>query len=424
MTNLSISEDCNLAHATLTEYPVEKLSLEEQFLLFAVRKGIRGELLIEEDLLGLSEALDWSLVVQIAFENRVASLLSFTLSGVSRSHLIPQRESGILKKFYLETAQKNMRIKHSLKRILEVLGSMGIDVIVLKGAALAYSVWPSMATRQMHDIDIVVPIERVREAIGAIMDLGYRRKGTYSIDWHLEHTKEFDSLLDPVNGVVVEVHYRFFTPNPMLKIDERPFWDNSELIDFDGVAARVLGSEELMVLLCLHVSVGHFLRDNMRSLLDILLLTETRRASLDPKKLRSYFEDPHVGPLIAFPVLVCARYLGVDFTKVFEHATDALSVHYSGLKLRILEKAAERFLLKIEAHGVREWAHVRLSKKVIYEPKVGLLGLLSCFFLSQPTISRHHGVQSSFGKFKNTVSRRIALLGSLIGMEARENNNT
>jgi len=390
------------------------LSSEGQFLLATIRRGIRGKRFNEWDLPPGFDKLDWSEVLRMAFENRVASLLSYALAPVFKTGRIPQQQLVVLKKFFLETTQKNLRIRHSLNRIISELADRGIEVIVLKGAALAYTIWPHMATRQMHDIDIVVPMERVRETLDVLLELGYQKTRDFPVEWHLKHTKELSALVEPKSGIEIEVHYRFFSPNSRLRIDETPFWLNASSKEFGEVFAKVLASEELFVYLCLHVSVGHFLKDNMRSLLDIKLLIEVSGESLDRSKVKAYLDDPHVGPLVAFPVLVCSRFLGVDFRHLIEDADSVLSLHYSGFKLKVLEKSAAQFLLKIKTESLSDWVLARLATGVIYEPKVGLIKLFSCFILEQKGITQFSERQSFFCAMKETIQRRSKLIWELI----------
>jgi len=294
---------------------------------------------------------------------------------------------------------------------------------VLKGAALAYTIWPHMATRQMHDIDIVVPMKHVRETLDTLLELGYQKTRDFPIEWHLKHTKEISALVEPKSGIEIEVHYRFFTPNPRLRIDETPFWLNASWQEFGEVSAKVLASEELFVYLCLHVSVGHFLEDNMRSLLDIKLLIEASETSLDRSKINGYLDDPYVGPLVAFPTLICSRFLGVDFNSSIEDADSLLSLHYSGFKLKVLEKSAARFLLKIKKESLFDWVLDRLATGIIYEPKISLIKLFSYFIFQQQGITQLKETQSTIDSVKETIQRRLGLVWRFFKPERRNRSN-
>ena len=390
------------------------LSAEDTFVLTTIKRGVQGNRFCEQDLSAEFDQLDWAEVLRVAFENRVASLLSYTLAPVFSSGRIPQKQLVILKKFFLETTQKNLRIRHNLNRILSELADRDIEVIVLKGAALASTIWPHMATRQMHDIDIVVPVEHVRETVNVLFELGYERTAEFSLEWHLKNTKEFSALREPNSGIEVEVHYRFFTPNPRLRIDETTFWLNAPSKGFGDVPAKVLASDELFVYLCLHVSVGHFLEDNMRSLLDIKLLIESSETSLDRLKIKAYLDDPYVGPLVAFPVLICSRFLGVDFESSIENASSVLSLHYSGFKLKVLEKSAAHFLLKSKTGSLSDWVLARLARGVIYEPKISLIRLFSYFIFEQKSITHLNEPESTSVTVKKAIQRRAKLFWGLM----------
>lgn len=52
-------------------------------------------------------------------------------------------------------------------------GSLPIQAIVLKGAALAATLYPSIALRPFTDLDILVPRDRLTEAVTALKSLGY-----------------------------------------------------------------------------------------------------------------------------------------------------------------------------------------------------------------------------------------------------------
>jgi hypothetical protein len=403
--------------AELMDAPRLEPSEEGRFLLAAIQRGVQGNRYDETSLPPDFGQLDWSEVLRLAFESRTASLLAYTLAPVFPSGRVPEPQRDILKKFFLETTQKNLRIRHSLNVIISRLAERGIEAIVLKGADLAFSIWPHMATRQMHDIDIVVPVDRVNEAMDVLLRLGYQTtRDELSIEWHLKHTKEISALVEPRSGIEVEIHYRFFTPNPRIKIDESPFWKHTNAKDFGGVSAKVLADDELLVLLCLHVSVGHFLQDNIRSLLDIKLLIEARGSELDHAKIDAYLKDPHVGPLLAFPIFICANYLDVDFRPTIDDAHSVLSRHYSGLQLAVLRKSAAHFLLKNDSESLFDRILTRLASVAIYDSSVSLVGLIIGFFEEQKEVIRHRSYEkvSRFTSMKNLIHRRIKFVWSLI----------
>ena len=373
------------------------LSAEDTFVLATIKKGVQGNRFCEQDLLAEFDQLDWAKVLRVAFENRVASLLSYTLAPVFSSGRIPQKQLVILKKFFLETTQRNLRIKQSLKEVLLAFEKFNIDVIVFKGATLAFSIWPNMATRQMQDIDLVVDKIRSIEAANLLTEMGYLFTGDRDYDWYLNHTNEFPDFVNPVSGISVELHHSFFTPHKCFNIDEDLFWERSSISKIDGISVKVLNPNQLLMFLCLHVSIGHFLQDNIRSLLDIALVTRGFNGAFDPELWGKMLLEPRLGPLLALPISISSKEFGADFRGFVKDPESALSLHYSGMSLKILEKAKAHFLLKIRAKNTYEKVLRRISMEIVYRPELGLFRNVICSFFPQPNYTLV-GVNSSFSK--------------------------
>lgn len=69
-----------------------------------------------------------------------------------------------LKKEYQWSLARNMILFDELGRVLEAFNEAGIDVIVLKGAALAQTIYPDIALRPMGDVDLLVKKEGLEKA--------------------------------------------------------------------------------------------------------------------------------------------------------------------------------------------------------------------------------------------------------------------
>ena len=62
-----------------------------------------------------------------------------------------------------------------LERVLECLARAGIEALVLKGAALAHSIYPSPALRPRADTDLLIGARHRESAHRVLTDLGYER---------------------------------------------------------------------------------------------------------------------------------------------------------------------------------------------------------------------------------------------------------
>jgi len=89
-----------------------------------------------------------------------------------------------LKQSYLRNSLRNTKIYYELTKIINNANDNNIPIIVLKGAALAGSLYPSIALRLMQDIDLFVKIEDIPKIDDLLIQLGWINK--YS-DMTIEH---------------------------------------------------------------------------------------------------------------------------------------------------------------------------------------------------------------------------------------------
>jgi len=71
-------------------------------------------------------------------------------------------------------AARNIRLYADLARALRALNQADVPVMVLKGAALAQTVYPRLSQRPMGDADLLVRPEDRDRARGALEAAGYR----------------------------------------------------------------------------------------------------------------------------------------------------------------------------------------------------------------------------------------------------------
>jgi len=65
-------------------------------------------------------------------------------------------------------------MERQLREIIEGFQEEGVRVLVLRGPALAFSLYPDPAMRPSCDLDLLVLPEQVVQARGILEDLGYK----------------------------------------------------------------------------------------------------------------------------------------------------------------------------------------------------------------------------------------------------------
>jgi hypothetical protein len=168
-----------------------------------------------------------------------------------------------------------------LGRVLRRCRAERLEVIVLKGPALAETVYPDPGLRPFSDLDLLVrPADRLRmDAV--LRDLGHRRVAD-------EHSWDFDIAFDGATvyeapaGVRVDLHWSLLT-EPRFACNRgelQAVWERSAPITVAGEPALGLGREDLVLHLATHLAVHHTLAGWLRHW-DLALVLERAGGDLD-----------------------------------------------------------------------------------------------------------------------------------------------
>lgn len=72
-----------------------------------------------------------------------------------------------------QTAVELLR-QQELQQVLQALAEAGLRPVLLKGTALAYTLYPAAALRERCDTDLFLPEDAIDRAVGVLAGLGYR----------------------------------------------------------------------------------------------------------------------------------------------------------------------------------------------------------------------------------------------------------
>jgi len=183
-----------------------------------------------------------------------------------------------LRRAYYAAAGDAELHQRELTHVLRQLNDQRIQVVVFKGAALAYGVYPDPACRTMGDIDLWMAGEDIERARQALREMGYEsfRKpdrppalmALFQGEIGLHHSDQGYGL--------VELHWGVF-PGEWLRrvaaIDVDAVRHRIVRTRLVGEAAHILAPEDAIVQSALHTVVNHQLSMSpLRALVDIALL--------------------------------------------------------------------------------------------------------------------------------------------------------
>lgn len=196
----------------------------------------------------------WGRALQVADWHR--------LSPVLFCHLQPREDApaavlSALERVYLANAARSMFLTATRRRVVDALFAAGIPSLPLKGAALVEMVYPDPAQREMLDLDILVPGQRLEAASAALTPLGYRPRQAAAQD--PATTMAMRLPLDQHHGpaligneqlLAVELHRHILIAGEGRQFDIHELWQRSR--PSASGPHRLPAAEDLLLHVCLH----------------------------------------------------------------------------------------------------------------------------------------------------------------------------
>ncbi len=299
-----------------------------------------------------SEALDWQRVAAIACQNRVAPLVYPVLRRLELpSDAQPALE--VLRRVYVATAARNAVLFGALRTVLEALSEERVPVIVLKGAALAETVYPDRAMRPMSDIDLLIRKEDLEGAERQLRRVGYEVAHDPETREELRsrhHHWVFRSARPGAVGIPIELHWNLDPPGGPVAWDVGALFERATPVPPAG--ALVLGPEDLLLHLGLHLC-RHRFNGGVIALCDIAAVVAHYEGRLDWAKIQALAVKSGASEYLSVPLQLAAELMGAGVPR-----TALASLRGPGGDEGAVDLARER-ILEEKGH-IRGAAELRL----------------------------------------------------------------
>jgi hypothetical protein len=164
-------------------------------------------------------------------------------------------------------------LQRDLAAVLQALSAGGVRALVIKGAALAYSVYDAAWQRPSIDTDILVAPDQAAAAEQVLGRAGYRQSHALTSGELVSHQVSFER--DAASGLqhVIDLHWKIV--NPQMLADSLPFedlWTDAVTVPRLGPDARMPSPIASVILASIHRLAHHQGRDRLIWLYDLRLL--------------------------------------------------------------------------------------------------------------------------------------------------------
>ena len=215
--------------------------------------------------------LDWDHLAETACQHGIAPLVYHHLQSVGATESLAPSARDTLQNFSYRNAVRNALLYKDLQAILMALQAIQVEVIVLKGAALAEMVYHHRSLRPMGDVDLLVrrqDVSRVEAKLGSVNYLLSEVTGTKAWYEKYHYHVIFQKHAATPTAIPYEIHWDLERPRSPFTIDIAGLWERAVPASIAHVEALVLCPEDLLLHLCLHTCQDNF-SCGLRSLCDI-----------------------------------------------------------------------------------------------------------------------------------------------------------
>ena len=224
-------------------------------------------------------ALQWSVLVRLALAARaipvVARRVRQAMGGTLPAGAANLGRLAMVEEFELQ------RMEERLDETVASFADAGVELVLLKGAALARSVFASIADRPMLDLDVLVPASQTDAARAAAASAGWvwkhdqRYAPFFSTHHHLPPLRDGRGT-----RALLELHTGLFPAGHPFQLDARAFAARAMPTRGRRLTTLIPSPEDHLIYLCAHWVWSHMMNGGAwRALRDVGALVE--RGGLD-----------------------------------------------------------------------------------------------------------------------------------------------
>ncbi len=202
------------------------------------------------------EAVPWPSNAEPAFETRLAErsrhhgvdpLVHWRLSAADWSASWPEPVRQMWRESALRAAARDLLLRNALDRVFAAFEANDIRCLLLKGAALAESIYEQSSLRTRSDTDLFIDLGDIEPAQRALRDTGF------TIDGPVYSGHQFTAVgQGDARGVAVDVHWRIQNAARFARtIGFGDAWSRS-VPAAQGALVRRLDDVDALIVACMH----------------------------------------------------------------------------------------------------------------------------------------------------------------------------
>lgn len=286
----------------------------------------------------------------VAARLRVQKLTGLAAAMAERGTLrLSPAQVGDLLEHQHDAMLRALDLERRLLQILAAFEAPGIESVVLKGPAVAHTMYPDPAWRPFGDLDLLVRARDWRAACALLPELGYRRvypEPRPGFTERFGHT----ALHSSEDGAGVDLHRTLIGGAFGLWMDPDELFEHVSSFDLGGRRVLRLDDSALFLHACVHASLG-YRPPLLLPLRDVAQIAVGAR--LDHERLGEWGRRWRLGVVYEHALEAVSRILGVRLGLAESHAYAAAP---SGRRER---RALEAYTTERRDRGAKALSSIR-----------------------------------------------------------------
>jgi len=250
------------------------------YLVLLLRDEIPKKTVVSDD--------DWFELIEILMSHGIIPLLYWKIGRLPPEIKPPEIVLDKMRLVFLAGRARLIQMEKQLKEISGAFLEKGIDLIVLKGPALARTYYPDPVTRPSDDIDLLVKPDDFIKSREILKSLGYLCLGN-----RFEKSKDYyceEVFIHRKKGSVfcqVELHWDLLSFNAVRHNHKvKALFDNSVWLDSPLIRFCSLSQIDMLLYLVLHMCWDHNQSIRLNWIYDIYLLANSLENPKDWEELQ------------------------------------------------------------------------------------------------------------------------------------------
>ncbi len=225
---------------------------------------------------------DWTKIMDMAGQHRLKPLLHWRLQHEHPGLAVPAPILTELADSFKRSSVRQMTIQRDLILSVRALNQAGIPNLALKGAYLAYHVYPHPGLRPLRDLDILTPKSKVLDAFNALLARGWQRSAYTPGDpaaWLATHHHLPDIFYTP-GSVFIELHHQLTLDESIARskmgMGSRPeLWEAAITKSIADTEIKFMSASHLLLYLIEHAVDHHYFNNGSLFISDLAYLIQS-----------------------------------------------------------------------------------------------------------------------------------------------------